>query len=86
MGFSHGRDTVRAGLSANGGALMRMVRIGVAVIGVLMALVGLLWMGQGSGYFPYPAGNFIIDQRPWILRGAVLLLAGIGVVWYSRRL
>jgi len=65
---------------------MRAVKIVVAVVGGIMALMGLLWMGQGSGYFPYPAGNFMIDQSPWILRGAILLVAGIGVAWYSRRL
>lgn len=65
---------------------MRSVRIVVGVVGVIMALMGLLWMGQGSGYFPYPAGNFMIDQSPWILRGAILFLVGLVVVWYSRRL
>ena len=65
---------------------MRIVKIGVTVLAVVMALLGLLWMGQGSGYFPYPAGNFMIDQTPWLVRGAVLFVVGIGAFWYARRL
>ena len=65
---------------------MRIVKIVVAVLGVVMGLMGLLWMGQGSGYFPYPAGNFMIDQTPWVLRGAILFLVGVGAFWYARRL
>ena len=36
------------------------------LLGGLLVLIGLVWMGQGSGYFPYPAESFMIDQSPWI--------------------
>jgi hypothetical protein len=43
----------------------------------LLILIGALWMGQGSGYFPYPAQSFMIDQTPWIYRGALAVAAGV---------
>ena len=61
-----------------------MKRLGI-VIGALALLMGLLWMAQGSGIFPYPASSFMIDQSPWILYGAILALAGMVLVWWARR-
>jgi polyferredoxin len=43
----------------------------------LLILLGLLWMGQGSGYFPYPAESFMIDQTPWVYWGAIAAAAGV---------
>jgi hypothetical protein len=57
----------------------------VLVLGVLAMLVGLVWIGQGSGYFPYSKSSFMIDQRPWIWWGLLLAAAGAVVVFYSRR-
>ncbi len=61
-----------------------MKRLGI-VTGALAILMGLLWMAQGSGIFPYPASSFMIDQSPWILYGAILALAGLVLVWWARR-
>ncbi|KQV82710.1 hypothetical protein [Rhizobium sp. Root1220] len=48
--------------------------------GGLLILIGLVWMGQGSGYFPYPETSFMIDQTPWIYWGAVVAAAGLIIV------
>ena len=50
------------------------------IIGLLMVLFGLIWIGQGSGYFPYPASSFMIAQKIWMLWGAILAAAGIVVI------
>ena len=55
------------------------------VLGVLAILIGLLWMGQGSGYIPWPKSSFMIDQRPWIWWGLLLAAVGVAVVVLSRR-
>lgn len=55
------------------------------VLGVLAILIGAVWMGQGSGYFPYPKSSFMIDQRPWIWWGLLLAVAGVAAVYFSRR-
>ena len=62
------------------------MRIILAILGCLMVLLGLVWIGQGSGYFPYPAESFMINQTPWIYWGIILVAAGLVVVAGSRRL
>jgi hypothetical protein len=62
-----------------------LTRLVLTVIGSLMVLLGLVWMGQGSGYFPYPAESFMINQTPWIYWGLLLTVAGLLVVLISRR-
>jgi hypothetical protein len=55
------------------------------VLGVLAILIGALWMGQGSGYIPWPRSSFMIDQRPWIWWGLLLAAGGAAAVYFSRR-
>jgi hypothetical protein len=56
------------------------------VVGILAVLVGLIWMGQGTGYFPYPASSFMINQMPWVYWGAGLAALGLIAVLVSRRI
>ncbi|CAN7256679.1 hypothetical protein [Rhizobium sp. LjRoot258] len=60
-----------------------MARIANIVAGLLI-LIGLVWMGQGSGYFPYPAESFMIDQTQWIYWGALAAVVGIVVIVVTR--
>ena len=55
------------------------------VIGIIATLFGLVWIGQGTGYFPYPKQSFMINQMPWVYYGTVLAVVGLGLIWYSRR-
>lgn len=64
---------------------MAIVKTALIVIGALAALMGLVWIGQGTGLFPYPASSFMINQSPWILRGAILMVVGLAVIWAARR-
>ena len=61
------------------------MKIALTIIGVLALAMGLLWIGQGTGVIAWPASSFMIDQRPWALRGAILALVGIGLIVWSRR-
>ncbi|MDM9619649.1 hypothetical protein [Rhizobium sp. S96] len=49
-------------------------------LGWLLILVGLLWIGQGTGYFPYPAESFMIAQTKWAYWGVVAVVAGLAVL------
>jgi hypothetical protein len=62
--------------------MMRWVLFGV---GCLALLIGLVWIGQGTGYFPYPSESFMIDQRPWAWRGAGVALVGLAFIVMTRR-
>ncbi len=60
-------------------------RIAATVVAVLMVLTGLLWIGQGTGIIPWPANSFMIDQHPWVLRGAILAILGGALFWFVRQ-
>lgn len=62
-----------------------LARRALTFIGLLIALLGLIWIGQGTGVFPYPASSFMINQSPWIWRGAIALVAGLLVAGAARR-
>ncbi len=64
---------------------MGILRTSLLIIGFLAALLGLIWVGQGTGYFPYPASSFMINQSPWIWRGAILAFTGLVVIARARR-
>ena len=56
---------------------MRIIKIALLAVGGLALLMGLVWIGQGTGYFPYPRSSFMISQLPWAYRGAGLAVAGL---------
>ncbi len=55
------------------------------IIGALAIAMGLLWLGQGTGLIHWPASSFMLDQRPWALRGAALAVAGAASILWARR-
>lgn len=61
---------------------MRMLAL---IAGIAALAMGLLWVGQGAGLVHWPASSFMIDQRPWIVRGAVLAVFGLVLIFVSRR-
>ena len=61
------------------------MRAAVAIFGILVLLMGLLWIGQGTGYIQWPAYSFMIDQRIWALWGALLAVVGIVIIRIGRR-
>ncbi|MEG3165620.1 hypothetical protein U1701_13555 [Sphingomonas sp. PB2P19] len=65
---------------------MRRLRPILIVVGVLCALMGMLWIGQGLGYVHWPQSSFMLDQRPWADRGAVLAVLGLALILAARRI
>jgi hypothetical protein len=55
------------------------------LIGIAALAMGLLWMGQGSGYIPWPAESFMISQVQWVYYGAATAAVGIGLIVIARR-
>jgi uncharacterized membrane protein len=55
------------------------------IVGLLALAMGLLWIGQGTGIVHWPASSFMLDQRPWALRGAILAVIGLALIVWSRR-
>jgi len=57
----------------------------LTVIGIVLLITGLIFMGQGSGHFPYPAESFMIGQTRWVYYGAAIAVAGLIVIVVARR-
>jgi uncharacterized membrane protein len=57
----------------------------LTVIGIILVIMGVVFTGQGSGYFPYPASSFMISQTRWIYYGVAIALAGLILVFLGRR-
>lgn len=65
---------------------MNRLRPVLIAIGVLCALMGALWIGQGLGYVHWPRSSFMLDQRPWADRGAALAVFGLVLILAARRI
>jgi hypothetical protein len=61
------------------------MRIVMIVAGVIAVLMGLLWIGQGSGYVAWPASSFMINQTQWGYYGIALALFGVLLIYLGRR-
>jgi hypothetical protein len=56
------------------------------VFGVISFLIGLVWVGQGTGYCPYPSSSFMINQIPWVHRAIVMAVLGLIAVTVSSQI
>jgi hypothetical protein len=57
----------------------------LTIIGIVVLLAGLVFVGQGSGYFPYPAESFMIGETRWVQYGAAIAVAGLLILLVARR-
>ena len=64
---------------------MRIFKLLLLVLGVLAALMGFLWIGQGLGLIMWPADSFMLGEPTWSWRGALLMGVGFALVWIARR-
>lgn len=58
------------------------MRLTGIIIGIMLILVGIVWVLQGSGLI---GGSLMSGQSFWLEIGAVLAIVGIGVTWWARR-
>ncbi|RDE05324.1 hypothetical protein [Sphingomonas aracearum] len=61
------------------------MRPALTILAALAIAMGLLWIGQGLGFVHWPQSSFMLDQRPWAWRGAVLLVVGVLLLIRARR-
>ena len=61
------------------------MRPALVVLGILALLMGLLWIGQGTGYVSWPQSSFMISQIQWAWYGGALAVAGVVLVWRGWR-
>jgi uncharacterized membrane protein HdeD (DUF308 family) len=59
---------------------MRMI---AKVLGVLLVLIGIVWILQGINVLP---GSFMTGQTKWAIYGAIAVVAGLLLFVTSRRI
>ena len=56
---------------------------GRLITGVLLVLVGAVWIGQGLGLLR--GSSFMVDDIRWAIAGVAAVLVGIALVVSARR-
>jgi hypothetical protein len=59
------------------------LRVGLAIVGLLVFLVGAVFAGQGLGYIP---GSFMTGDIHWFWIGLGMIVVGTVLGGISRRL
>jgi hypothetical protein len=65
---------------------MAVVRFLMVAIGLLAIAFGLLFILQGLGIVHWPRSSFMLEDRSWAVRGAVMVAGGALMAWYGRKL
>jgi len=65
---------------------MALLKTLLMIVGILATLMGLLWIGQGTGVVRWPASSFMIDMSEWTVRGAGLAVVGLLLILLARRI
>jgi hypothetical protein len=54
------------------------------IFGILVLVLGVLFMAQGSGYLPWPAKSFMVGDRNWVFYGGAIAAIGLLLIFASR--
>jgi hypothetical protein len=60
------------------------MRIVAAVLGLLLALGGAVWIAQGLN-LPFAPRSFMTADRTWIVLGFLAMVAGFATFRWARR-
>jgi hypothetical protein len=58
------------------------MKLVLTIVGALAVLLGGVWILQGLNILP---GSFMTGDIKWAVYGAILAVAGIGVILWARR-
>ncbi len=64
---------------------MAKLRPLLMVAGILAAVMGGLWIGQGLGFIHWPQSSFMVERREWADYGAALAVFGLVLILAARR-
>jgi hypothetical protein len=69
----------------NRACVLIKMRTLLTILGIVLVIAGIVFIGQGSGYFPYPAESFMISQTRWVYYGAAIAVAGALILIFALR-
>lgn len=55
------------------------------IAGIAFMLAGGLWTLQGLGIVMWPDQSFMLAQREWAIKGAIVFALGLGAFVWGRR-
>ena len=58
------------------------MKVMLTMIGVMLIIIGAIWFLQGINIV---GGSFMTDQREWAVYGAITILVGGGVLFFTHR-
>ena len=58
-----------------------MLKLLLLIIATLLALAGIVWLGQGIGLIH---GSYMTGQPKWAIIGTALIVAAAGMFWVVR--
>lgn len=61
------------------------MKTALLVIGIVLFVYGLHWIGQGTGWLPWPANTVMDYNMAFAWYGLVLTGAATVMIWFSRR-
>ncbi len=61
------------------------MKVALSILGVLVLLYGLHWIGQGTGWLPWPAGTIMDYNMTFTWLGLGLVAVGGALIWAGRR-
>jgi uncharacterized membrane protein len=65
--------------------LYSVIRVVLAVMGVLLFVAGTFFALQGAGIIMWPADSFMLKSHEWVARGIMLANFGLLQIYIVRR-
>ncbi len=69
----------------NYAALGTIMKLALLIGGILILLLGLHWISEGTGILAYPHSPMMYLQPMWTYIGLATAIAGAALIWMSRR-
>jgi hypothetical protein len=61
------------------------MRVPWLLAGLVLVVLGLHWIGQGTGLFLWPSNPVMDHHLAWAVYGGLTAMAGVAVIAYARR-
>ena len=61
------------------------MKTALLVIGIVLFVYGLHWIGQGTGWLPWPANTVMDYNVAFTWYGLMLTGVAVVMIWFSRR-
>ena len=61
------------------------MKTALLIIGIVLFVYGLHWIGQGTGWLPWPGNTVMDNNMAFTWYGLALTAVASATIWFSRR-